>query len=90
MKSIFEYHELGQIWILEDNDKNLVNYFLDLVINFSVDILIINFINSSKPQLSNLINNTYGYSNFQTSRFYGLSLLIKILFDKILAISFLI
>ena len=90
LKSIFEYHELGQIWILEDNNKNLVNYFLDLVINFSVDILIINFINSSKPQFSNLVNNTYGYSNFQTSRFFGFNLFIKLLLDKILSILFLL
>ena len=38
----------------------------------------------------NLINNKYIYTNYQTSQFYGLNLLIKLLFDKILSIIFLI
>jgi putative colanic acid biosynthesis UDP-glucose lipid carrier transferase len=91
---ILEYHELGQIWILDNNDKNLVNYYLDLVIKFSVDIFIIN-INEKLKESSNLlsdelINNRYSYSNYQTSRFYGFDLFIKIFLDKIFSIIFLI
>ena len=94
MRIILEYHELGQIWILDNKEKNLVNYFIDLVINFSVDIIIVNlkdnFKNNSNLLSDNLINNKYSYSNYQTSQFYGLSLLVKIFLDKILAILFLL
>ena len=48
MRVILEYHELGQIWILDNEEKNLVNYYLDLVIKFSVDIFIVNFKDNSK------------------------------------------
>ena len=48
MRVILEYHELGQIWILDNEEKNLANYFLDLVIKFSVDIFIVNFKDHSK------------------------------------------
>ena len=94
MRVILEYHELGQIWILDNEEKNLVNYFLDLVIKFSVDIFIVNFKDNSKNNSNllsdNLINQKYSYSNYQTSRFYGLSLLIKIFLDKIFSIIFLL
>ena len=94
IRLILEYHELGQIWILDNKDKNLVNYYLDLVIKFSVDIFIIN-INEKLKESSNLlsdelINNRYSYSNYQTSRFYGFDLFIKIFLDKIFSIIFLI
>ena len=94
MRVILEYHELGQIWILDNEEKNQVNYFLDLVIKFSVDIIIINFKEDSKntPDLltDNLVNNKYTYSNYQTSRFYGFDLFIKILFDKLFSVIFLL
>jgi lipopolysaccharide/colanic/teichoic acid biosynthesis glycosyltransferase len=94
VRIILDYHELGQIWILDNEDKNFVNYYLDLVIKFSVDIIIINLkdkIKKQKKLLSdNLINNRYSYSNYQTSKFYGLSLLIKLFLDKILSIIFLL
>ena len=94
MRVILEYHELGQIWILDNEEKNLANYFLDLVIKFSVDIFIVNFKDNSKNNSNlssdNLINKKYSYSKYQTSRFYGLSLFIKILLDKIFSIIFLL
>ena len=94
MRLILEYHELGQIWILDDQEKSLVNYFIDLVIKFSVDIIIVNlkdnFKNKSKLLRDNLINNKYTYSNYQTSKFYGLSLFIKLILDKIFTILFLL
>ena len=94
MRVILEYHELGQIWILDNEEKNLANYFLDLVIKFSVDIFIVNFKDNSKNNSNllsdNLINKKYSYSNYQTSRFYGLSLFIKVLLDKIFSIIFLL
>ena len=94
MRVILEYHELGQIWILDDDEKNLVNYHLDLVVKFSVDIIIVslksNLKINSKLLYDNLINNKYTYTNYQTSQFYGSSLFIKLFIDKILSIIFLI
>ena len=96
MRLILEYHELGQIWILDNNEeKNFINYFIDLLIRFPVDIIIINLKDSLKNNLNlsaseNLINKKYSYSNYQTSRFYGFNLLIKILMDKILTFVFLL
>ena len=94
VRIILEYHELGQIWILDNEDKNLVNYFMSLVVKFSVDIIIVslkgNLKNNSKLITDNLINNKYTYSNYQTSQFYGLSLLIKLFLDKIISILFLL
>ena len=94
MRVILEYHELGQIWILDNEEKNLANYFLDLVIKFSVDIFIVNFKDNSKNNSNlpsdNLINNKYTYSHYQTSRFYGFDLIIKIFLDKLFSIIFLL
>ncbi len=94
MRVILEYHELGQIWILDNEEKDLVNYYLDLVIKFSVDIFIVNFKDNSKNNSNlpsdNLINNKYTYSHYQTSRFYGFDLIIKIFLDKIFSIIFLL
>ena len=94
IRIILEYHQLGQIWILDNDDKSLVNYFLDTVIKFSVDIILVNLKDNPKNNFKllsdNLINNNYSYSNYQTSRFYGLGLLFKLLTDKILSILFLL
>lgn len=94
IRVILEYHQLGQIWILDNQEKGLVNYYLDLVIKFSVDIFIVNiqdnYENNSIIQSEKLINNKYSFSNYQTSRFYGFDLFLKILLDKIFAIIFLI
>ena len=94
MRIILEYHELGQIWILDNEEKNLVNYYLDLVMKFSVDIFIVNIKNDPKNSSvlpkDNLINNKYNYSHYQTSRFYGFDLFIKLFLDKIFSIIFLL
>ena len=94
IRIILEYHELGQIWILDNEDKSLVNYFLDTVIKFSVDIIIVSLKDQGEKNIKllsdNLINNKYSYSNYQTSRFYGLNLIYKLIFDKIFAILFLL
>jgi len=94
IRIILEYHELGQIWILDNEDKSLVNYFLDTVIKFSVDIIIVSLKDIAEKNIKllsdNLINNKYSYSNYQTSRFYGLNLLYKLIFDKIFAALFLL
>ena len=94
MRIILEYHELGQIWILDNEEKSLINYYLDLVIKFSVDIIIVSLKSNLKTNLKllydNLINDKYSYSNYQTSKFYGSNLLIKVFLDKILSLVLLI
>ena len=90
VRSMLEYHALGQIWILDDQDSNLVDYYLKYVIKFSVDILIIKFNTDLKLVSTNLINKKYQYINYEISKFHGTSLFIKILLDKILSLFFLI
>ena len=94
MRIILEYHELGQIWISDNEEKSLINYYLDLVIKFSVDIIIVSLKSNLKTNLKllydNLINDKYSYSNYQTSKFYGSNLLIKVFLDKILSLVLLI
>jgi len=87
IRSLLEYHSLGQIWILEDNKIN-INETLNIVIKFSVDILIINLLRI--PTTKNLINLKYEYRNYEISKFYGANLLIKIILDKILSLFFII
>jgi lipopolysaccharide/colanic/teichoic acid biosynthesis glycosyltransferase len=93
MRIILEYHELGQIWILDEGDKYLVNYHLDLVTQFSVDIIIVTLKSNLKINFKlmhdNLINNKYTYTNYQTSQFYGSNLILKLFLDKILSLIFL-
>jgi len=88
IRSILEYHALGQIWILDD--KNLsINNILNHVLKFSVDILVVDISKKLKFNPS-LINSKYEFLEYQVSKFYGSNLLIKILIDKILSIFFLL
>ena len=87
VRSLLEYHSLGQIWILKDNEKNLDD-MINLVIKFSVDILILNFKN---PELNiNYINGRYSYEGYEVSRFHGFQLLFKVVIDKVLSLFFLL
>ena len=87
VRSLLEYHSLGQIWILKDNEKNLDD-MINLVIKFSVDILILNF---KYPESNiNYINGRYSYEGYEVSRFYGFQLLLKIVIDKFLSLLFLL
>ena len=92
IRSILEYHALGQIWILDENnsDPDNINYYLKFVIRFSVDILILNLKTNPKLLTRNLINHRYEYKNYEISKFHGASLFIKILIDKIFSIFFLL
>ena len=89
IRSILEYHSLGQIWIL-DNKKDDIDTYLKSVLKFSVDILVINLIDESNLYMENVINNKYKFRYFEISKFHGLNLFIKILFDKILSLFFLL
>ena len=89
IRSILEYHELGQIWVLKNDNKNIDN-LLENIIKFSVDILVVNLKTSSNLSSQELLNGKYEFKQYEISRFYGINLFIKIILDKILAIIFLI
>jgi len=89
VRSILEYHHLGQVWILDNshNQKSIEN-MISYVIKFSVDILIIKIDKISTKQNKYLINNRYDYIDYEISKFHGINLLIKVFLDKILSIIF--
>ena len=89
IRAILEYHSLGQIWILDDKTKNIDSY-LNKILRFSVDLLVVNL--KDKPILGseNMINSKYQFFNYEISRFYGFNLFVKILIDKILSLFFII
>ena len=89
IRSILEYHSLGQIWIL-DNKKNDINKFLDLVLKYSVDILIVDIKSAASKIQDQLINSKYNFIHYEISKFYGFKLFLKIISDKILSLLFLI
>ena len=89
IRSILEYHSLGQIWIMNANDKKKEKAF-NKIIQFSVDTLDINLENDANLKGDQLLGNKYRYEFFEYSRFYGVGLFFKILFDKIFSIIFLI
>jgi len=89
IRSILEYHSLGQIWIL-DNKKNDLKILLNNVLKFSVDILIIDVASKVVGLKENLINDRYKFRYYEISKFYGFKLLLKIISDKVLSLIFLI
>jgi len=89
IRSILEYHSLGQIWIMNAKDKNKEKAF-NKIIQFSVDTLNIELNEHVNLKGDKLLGNKYEYEFFEYSRFYGINLFIKILFDKLFAIIFLL
>ena len=89
IRSILEYHSLGQIWLLKNSNDN-IQTLLEIIIKFSVDLLVVDLSAKSILNTENLINNKYSFTNFGISRFYGFSLFIKIFLDKIFSLFFLI
>jgi putative colanic acid biosynthesis UDP-glucose lipid carrier transferase len=89
IRSILEYHSLGQIWIMNAQDKKNDKAF-NKIIQFSVDTLDVNLKDNVNLKGDQLLGNKYKYEFFEYSRFYGISLFIKILIDKIFSIIFLI
>jgi exopolysaccharide biosynthesis polyprenyl glycosylphosphotransferase len=89
IRSILEYHSLGQIWIL-DNKKNDLEILLNNVLKFSVDILIVDVASRVVGLKENLINDKYKFKYYEISKFYGIKLLLKVISDKILSLIFLI
>ena len=91
VRSILEYHHLGQVWILDNSFyQEKINHMLNYIIKYSVDILIIKIDKISNLDEQYLINDKYEYINYEISKFYGISFLIKIILDKILSLILLI
>ena len=88
IRSILEYHSLGQIWIMNAKDKKKDKAF-NKIIQFSVDTLDVDLENNVTHKDNQLLGNKYKYDFFEYSRFYGVNLFIKILIDKIFSIIFL-
>ena len=89
IRSILEYHALGQIWILNGNESKKKKAF-NKIIQFSVDTLNVNLNDMLNLKGEELLGNKYNYEFYERSRFYGINLFFKILIDKFLSIIFLI
>ena len=88
IRSILEYHALGQVWLL-DSKKIHVEDSLLKILKFSVDILIINL--ETKYELSGkkLLAGKFDFKFYEISRFHGASLFVKVILDKLFSIIFL-
>ena len=89
IRAILEYHSLGQIWIINGKDKKK-NKAFNKIIQFSVDTIDIDLKDNINLKGKKLLANKFEYEFFEYSRFYGVSLFVKILIDKIFSITFLI
>ena len=89
VRSILEYHALGQIWILNGKEKNKKKTF-NKIIQFSVDTLNVDLNGTLNLKGKELLGNKFEYQFYERSRFYGLNLFFKILIDKFLSVIFLI
>jgi len=87
VRSLLEYHSLGQIWIVNDDKINL-DKTLKIVLKFSVDIIIL--YSSKKENNKNFINSKYNFKNYEISRFHGAKLFYKLVLDKIFSLIFLL
>ena len=88
LRSILEYHELGQIWIIEGH-KNKSNVEKS-ILNYSVDTLNVRVDKVSNKKNKDLLANKYEYDFYAMSRFHGVNFFLKILTDKILSLFFLL
>ena len=89
IRSILEYHALGQVWILKTK-KTVTDKLIENIIKYSVDILIVDLESSPNLNSQDLLNGKFKFKKYEVSRFHGISLLFKIILDKILSILFLL
>ena len=89
IRSILEYHALGQIWILNGEEKDKKKAF-NKIIQFSVDMLNVDLNGTLNLKGKELLGNKFDYQFYERSRFYGISFFLKILIDKFFSIIFLI
>jgi len=88
LRSVLEYHSLGQIWILNGNKNKLE--VLERILKYSVDTLNINLEEVPNIKGKKLLANKYDFEYYEMSRFYGVNLFLKILIDKLLSLFFLL
>ncbi len=88
IRSILEYHSLGQIWILNGNKNK--SEVLSKIFKYSVDTLNIKLEEFPNIKGTNLLANKYDFEFYEKSRFYGVNLFLKILLDKLLSLIFLL
>ena len=86
---ILEYHEIGQIWILDNGNQSQFNQYFNIILDYPIDIFKIN-ISKKLPLNEDLINHVFEYETYSLSNFYGIRFFIKILIDKILSIIFIL
>ena len=89
IRSILEYHSLGQYGYLMEI-RMINKKFLKKVIKYSVDTLNINLEKVFDLKGEMLLANKYKYDFYEWSRFFGISLFLKIIMDKFLSVLFLI
>ena len=88
LRSILEYHSLGQIWIINGDKSN--SQILSKILKFSVDTLNIKFVETPNIKGKKLLGGKYDFEIYEMSRFYGFNLLLKIFIDKIFSVIFLV
>ena len=88
IRSILEYHSLGQIWILNGNKNKLE--ILQKILRYSVDTLNIKLEEVPNIKGKKLLANKFDFEYYEMSRFYGVNLFVKILIDKLLSLIFLV
>ena len=88
IRSILEYHSLGQIWILNGNKNKLE--ILQKILKYSVDTLNIKLEEVPNIKGKKLLANKFDFEYYEMSRFYGVNLFVKILIDKLLSLIFLV
>ena len=89
IRSILEYHSLGQIWILNGESKENEKIFAK-IIKFSVDTLNVKLSGSLNLKGKKLLANKYDFEFYEFSRFYGVNLFFKIVMDKFLSLIFIL
>jgi len=88
IRSILEYHSLGQIWILNGDEKK--SHIFSNIFKFSVDTLNIKLEETPNIRGKQILANKFNFEFYEKSRFYGLNLFLKILMDKLLSLFFLL
>ena len=88
IRSILEYHSLGQIWIINGDKNN--SEILTKILKYSVDTINIKLEKIANIKGKKLLANKYDFEYYEMSRFYGVNLFLKILIDKFLSLLFLL
>ena len=78
VRSILEYHALGQVWLLDRGINKIENSLLK-ILKYSVDILVIKLNKKYNLKGKKLLVNKYDFEFYEISRFHGVNLFVKVL-----------